>query len=289
MSNIGKAFSQITNALSHLIHFEDKTKPPLTRFFGHAPVSMTNSTEGWLANVLRQMQIPKTSPLVSMPGASPASAMSSAMWPPATHDDLLVRAFPGLTAAERRVLQNGSREVDATYGLVPITLIEKNAYQHAMTPGWKVREFTRQGLPLDEAIQKARQWAFNEAGKWVDGNGEEAKKLQAEYRRTNVSGLSPDALYEFGKGAHTLMDNTSPAHRGKDDRGFAVYSTAEYWNLAKASLPDVAISMFATDMMEHRSDESQQPTKAQIDASNEALRRYFRNVFGEEAYKHAVP
>lgn len=85
------------------------------------------------------------------------------------------------------------------------------------------------------------------------------------------------------------MDNTSPAHRGKDDRGFAVYSTAEYWNLAKASLPGVAISMFATDMMEHRSDESQQPTKAQIDASNEALRRYFRNVFGEEAYKRAVP
>lgn len=186
MSNIGKVFSRITSALSHLTHSEDKANPALTRFFSHASVGTTNSTEGWLANVLRQMQAPKTSPLVSMPGVSPASAVSSAMWPPATHDDLLVRAFPGLTATERRVLQNGSREVDATYGLVPITLIERNAYQHAMTPGWKVREFTRQGLPLDEAIQKARQWAFNEAGKWVDGNGEEAKRRRSFKQNTDA-------------------------------------------------------------------------------------------------------
>ena len=84
-------------------------------------------------------------------------------------------------------------------------------------------------MPHHEAVKEAQAWARKEADKFIHDQGEKAKELlrQSEQAPDQLRkrDLREAALYEFGKGAHTLMDNTSPAHRdftgvqGADESG----------------------------------------------------------------------
>lgn len=215
------------------------------------------------------------------------SIANSPVWTPENHDRLLEEAFPGLERGGGLLkMKHGSRSVDAKLGVLPITLIESQAPKHAMTPGYKVREFMRQGMSREQAVEKAREWAFGEAKSFVDSKGEEAKRLQVEYERQGGSGLSPKALYVFGEGAHTLMDNTSPVHRG-----FQVYDLEEYLS-GDGSVFDVGAGMdvigYAADMLRHKGEESHVPTAAETKETTEALHKYFRNVFGADALQAAM-
>lgn len=256
----------------------------LTKLFGNAPEGKTTVSEGWVANVLRQIPVEDSAVATAATKTTAMATVNPAAWPPRTHDKLLSDAFPGLTPTELRILQNGSRTVDVKFEVVAITLLESNAPKHAMTPASKVREYIKQGMEPKRAVEEAQKWAAAEAKKWVDNQGETAKRLQAEYRKTNVYPVSNDALYEFGKGAHTLMDNTSPAHRP-----FQIFLGVSGYILSSRA-EDVAsgIARFTIDLREHSKHESQPPTETESKATTEALRNYFRNVFGEEAYQQAV-
>jgi RHS repeat-associated protein len=59
-------------------------------------------------------------------------------WPTKKHNTIIETAFPTLDKALVQAMQKGSARVDVD-GVNPKTLWEKNAYQHAMTPGARLR------------------------------------------------------------------------------------------------------------------------------------------------------
>ncbi|MGH9966707.1 MAG: RHS repeat-associated core domain-containing protein [Pyrinomonadaceae bacterium] len=72
---------------------------------------------------------------IDMQKSAVAMELTSALWPPGTHDEILAYSLPGLDPDFLGAVQAGSREVDAIGGVIPITLIPGEAYKHAMVPG----------------------------------------------------------------------------------------------------------------------------------------------------------
>lgn len=225
------------------------------------------------------------------PVAAPATATatSAAAWPPPTHDNLLRDAFPRMDKHELRAMQVGSRQVDMAAGIAPITLLERNAPKHAMTPHYKVREFEAKGMTPDEAVKEAQAWARKDAKNYVDAQGEKAKELLRQSERATdpvqKRDLREAALFEFGKGAHTLMDNTSPAHR--DFQVYKVPTKVVPTRNGQAEVYDA--DKFIKEELAHVADEARQPTLEESDATNKALRSYYGNVFGGEALLQVTP
>ena len=159
------------------------------------------------------------------------------------------------------------------------TLYEKNAAQHAMTPGDKVRELG--------SVEKAKDWARNDATNFINTNMGQAKDLYEKSNQTNSEAskliLTVGAFKSFGKGAHTIMDGASPAHRD-----FQVYDTQPYQVLGLMS-PVVGVTAFGVDMIDHANVEARQPTDGEMNKMVDDLRMQFLNAFGREAYEGAVP
>lgn len=195
---------------------------------------------------------------------------SSMVWPPATHDLLVDKAFSkGLTQDELFHIKRGSRHTDAAYGVVPVTLIVSNAYKHAMTPC---------GMKKEDAIKKAHEFII---GKW-----EEARKLQAEYllRPTSNSPFAASALFAFGEGAHTYMDNTSPAHNY-----FQEYCYPEIYDNPTGVDDEIIEGVkYYCEMRQHSQDESHTPTPEEEKATVEILHVYFRHTFDESGLQIAL-
>lgn len=237
----------------------------------------------------RQMEALRHLSASYAPVAAPANAVGAAAWPPPTHDDLLKDAFPRMDKYELRAMQAGSRQVDALEGVVPVTLLERNAPEHAMTPYYKVREFEAKGMPHNEAVKEAQAWARKEARKFVDAQGEKAKELLRQSEQApdplRKRDLREAALYEFGKGAHTLMDNTSPAHRD-----FQVYKVPTKVVPTRNGPTEVAdAGKFIKEGLAHVAEEAREPTRGEVEVTNKALRDYYSNVFGEEALQRVAP
>jgi hypothetical protein len=207
-------------------------------------------------------------------------------WEPGTHDDLVYSAFPGLSDWEVRSIALGSQDVDMKGGLLPVTLLEKNAYKHAMTPGEKVREYMKAGMSQAQAVEKGKEWAKDEAQKFIKEQGEKAKKWMEKAKSTtnreDKQYAYRQALIEFGRGAHTLMDDTSPAHYN-----FQVYETESYKAKSIISLAD-GIGDFVKDTIGHKHAEAGPPTAEEKAKSDQALRSYFKEVFGEAAANRAL-
>ena len=87
----------------------------------------------------------------------------------------------------------------------------------------------------------------------------------------------------FGKGAHTIMDGASPAHRD-----FQVYDARPYEVLGYLS-PAVGVLAFGLDMKDHADAEARPPTDSEMNQMVDDLRMQFLNGFGREAYERAVP
>lgn len=187
-------------------------------------------------------------------------------------------------------MQNGSRDVDTKFGnpLAPKTLVEANAPQHAMTPGAMVRKVMHERrISYDEAVPIAREMAKAEAKKFVDDAGESAKMWLRKAEQTtspaNKYTYTMKAYFEFGRGAHTLMDNVSPAHSD-----FQVYD-APYFDYEvdiASGLPTNA-GTFTADMWAHKQAEAGEPTPAELKRSTEALHNFYRNIFGQAALDRA--
>lgn len=204
---------------------------------------------------------------------------SNGKWPSETHDKILATAFTGLNQSQLASMQSGSRSVDIT-GLNPKTLWEKNAHQHAMTPGSKVRELGSEAA--------AREWAKSEANAFINSKMENAKSAYAGTGRTEKGETYRElsfviAMYTFGEGAHTIMDSFSPAHRD-----FQVYDTGQYILGYDLISLGGGLGFFAADMLDHSITESRQPTEEEMNDMVDALRLRYRASFGEDAYNRAV-
>jgi RHS repeat-associated protein len=199
-------------------------------------------------------------------------------WPTDTHNRVIETAFRTLDPKLVRHIQRGSASVDSLGGS-PRTLYEKNAPQHAMTPGYMVRQLGSE--------DKAREWAKGEATKFINGNMGQAKDLYEKSGQANSEAgkliFTVGAFESFGKGAHTIMDGASPAHRD-----FQVYHTRGYTLLGLIS-PVVGAVAFGVDMNDHANSEARQPTTQEMNQMVDDLRMQFLNAFGREAYERAVP
>ena len=198
-------------------------------------------------------------------------------WPRTTHNYLINKALPGLTVEQRRQIQKGSHSVDVKKG-VPITLIESQAYKHAMTPGSYVREMG--------SVPGAQARAIGEAANFVATKTAEASQLQSTHVQQGGSGLSSKALFALGEASHPLTDNTSPAHAG-----FQLYSIPQ----TVVMLPGLGVpavvpnaDQFAREMAEHSATESRPPTPEEEAAAVKEIRTAFGNVFGQDALKQAI-
>lgn len=223
-----------------------------------------------------------------------AARVAVVAYPPRTHDALIQKAFPNLHPTSIAAIQYGSRDTDTKYNnrALPVTLIESNAPKHAMTPGSKIKEFIAKGYKPEKAESEARTWAKAEAQKWIDSKGEEAKAYmrQAFQQRDPIEALKlENKAYEaFGHGAHTLMDNISPAHN--DFQIFYGLNAGANLDVAPDLVTGVAMNLGlqTIDELSHVKGESHIPSELEINTSNEVLRNYYKNVFGEAALRDAV-
>jgi hypothetical protein len=62
------------------------------------------------------------------------------------------------------------------------------------------------GQSVDEAARKASDF--------IGSQRDKARQIQGQYERGGGTGMSKEALAEFGKALHTVTDMTSPAHEG---------------------------------------------------------------------------
>jgi RHS repeat-associated protein len=115
------------------------------------------------------------------------------LWPTEIHNELIVRAFPGLTMLQIAAIQIGSARADS-----PRNQTWGTAYIHS------------QKSPLESvASAQEKTKAYTEVYRWMAQSEQEASE-----HRTGQSALSIQALETFGEGSHPAVDATSPAHRG---------------------------------------------------------------------------
>lgn len=143
-----------------------------------------------------------------------------------------------------------------------------------MTPGSKVKEL--------KSVEKAQEWARNEAKNFVKDNLNDAKALYEKSQRSvdvDRPRIIDDALEKFGAAMHTVMDNVSPAHTG-----FQVYATQYQGILSPAS----ALVNDAVDLWNHSAEEDREPTEAEMNLMVDEMRLAYQETFGQEAYEQAV-
>lgn len=173
----------------------------------------------------------------------------------------------------RKAIQDGSRKVDRE-GVNPKTLWQKNAYQHAMTPGSKVKELG--------SVEKAKDWAKKEAVNFIKDNLKDAKAIYDKSQTTPDVGrpaLWNDSLEKFGAAMHTVMDNQSPAHKD-----FQVYNVEYQGILSPAS--DLVGDI--TGLYEHGKTEEREPTEAEMNLMVDEIRVNFQQTYGNELYERFV-
>lgn len=202
------------------------------------------------------------------------------VWPATRHDFIITEAFDVLDKSNQTAIQRGSRRTDHESFDVP-TLIEENAPQHAMTPAAKVREL--------KSVEKAREWARNEARKFLQQKLALAKTDHSKAMEGPKQGLvywSTRAYEFFGEAMHPVMDNWSPAHRD-----FQVYDGSELPKGAATgaligsvagpigTIAGAAIGGYMTTT-EHTKIESRVPTEDELNSMIDEMRLAYEITFG---------
>ncbi|HEX7772178.1 MAG TPA: RHS repeat-associated core domain-containing protein, partial [Pyrinomonadaceae bacterium] len=207
-------------------------------------------------------------------------------WPTSTHSKIIATAFNGLSPEKIRQIQQGSASVDRNLSkpvklLTENTLLEGQAYKHAMTPGSKVRELG--------SVEAAKNWANAEMYKFIDAKlGEAQKQFQAGENRNGVNNA---ALVTFGEAMHPIMDNMSPAHRWMQVYDLKPYNDT-YQKYANFGLNEVgaalALNDYRQDMAAHSGEEARPPTPEEMNTMVDQMRMRYLQTFGQEAYEQAV-
>ena len=115
-------------------------------------------------------------------------------WPTEIHNQIIDRAFPNLSAAQRQVLATVSAGQDNPFtgGQSP-----NRASQHAMRAP---------GETTATAMEKYTTYV---------GDKENADRLLQGYREDlSASDLTEESLAVFAQALHAVVDSTSPAHEG---------------------------------------------------------------------------
>jgi len=111
-------------------------------------------------------------------------------WPTDIHNQIIDKAFPGLSDHERSVLKSASASMDHCLSCQ----LEKNSYKHSMRAP-------------DEKPEVAKEKTQN----FVKTEEHEAQ-VDQKGTPTNALDINDKSLSAFGEAAHTLSDGTSPAH-----------------------------------------------------------------------------
>ncbi|MFZ0867310.1 MAG: RHS repeat-associated core domain-containing protein [Candidatus Sulfotelmatobacter sp.] len=112
-----------------------------------------------------------------------------------THSDIVDAAYPGLSAAQRQIIKNGSAKADEDQS-------RAGAPAHGMTPKGE-----------DKAI------AMRDAAKIVANSESAARNDQAAYTAAGGKGIADSALSAVAPAFHEQTDETSPAYAGFQEWG----------------------------------------------------------------------
>ena len=119
-------------------------------------------------------------------------------WPTKIHNQIIDKAFPNLTPAQRQILKNVSADQDS------ILLGGQGndlSFQHAMRGP-------------DQTVEQA-QAQYND---FVSGEESAAQSAQLQFWMADpdnkLDDLSAASLEAFGQALHAILDSTSPAHAG---------------------------------------------------------------------------
>ena len=172
-------------------------------------------------------------------------------WPTVIHEQIIDRAFPGLTNAQRQILKDRSAWVDRPAGQT-----KAHNHEHAMkSPGEDPVSARR---AIDENIKNHEEAATKKQGGTPD----------------SVSKIKKNALKEFGEALHPVSDRTSPAHTDAQNnpRDWSGIPTSE--------------SEYQAAKQHEREESTISP--AQMDTAAGAARESFKRTFGEKALKEAA-
>ncbi len=172
-------------------------------------------------------------------------------WPTAIHNLIIRLAFPGLSQAYIKNIQDGSFSVD-----FPTTLLESHANEHAMR---------RPGQTVEQAQQGYQQF-INE---W----SERALKFGP--------GVNNFSMHYFGNAIHPIMDNTSPAHMP-----FQLYDAPDLTGIPIIDI--ILIDNWRRELREHTQTEAS-ISDSQLNGAVTVVRDHFKKVFGKATYDNAVP
>ena len=172
-------------------------------------------------------------------------------WSREIHEQIIDRAFPGLSATQRNQLKQTSAWVDRIAGQT-----KAHSHEHAMRgPDENPADARR---AIDQNIQNHEQAAQRAQG----GTPEHAGQID------------DGALKEFGQALHTVEDRTSPAHT--DQNG-----DPQVWN-------GIPTSNFQVLGAEAHEAEEENITPEQMNNAVEAARGAFGQTFGQQALTEAM-
>lgn len=173
-------------------------------------------------------------------------------WPTKIHEQIIDKAFPGLSAAQRGELKRISSWVDR----IPGGQTKAHNHEHAMKS------------PGEDPVAAKRAIDQN-----IQGHEQAAQKSQGGTPE-HASDIKTSALDEFGQALHTVEDRTSPAHT--DQNG-----NPRDWS----GLPVTPSEVEA--VQQHESEEAN-ITPEQMNNSVQAARDAFQQTFGTQALQDAT-
>jgi hypothetical protein len=169
-------------------------------------------------------------------------------WPTDIHNQIIDRAFPGLSQSQRAVLKSSSSAMD---GLLNGGQSQGNAYEHSMR------------APNENpatAKQRTQDFIHTE---------EHLAQVDQKTMPTSSSEINDKSLYMFGNAAHTVADGTSPEH--VDAQGNPLP-----WNPLSPSGVEAHIEGEATI------------TPEQMGNAVTAVQKAFQDTYGQGAAQQAV-
>ena len=117
-------------------------------------------------------------------------------WPTSIHNQIIDKAFPNLTPAQRQILKNVSAKQD---GILNGGQSKALSFEHAMrAPGQSVADAQAK---YNDFVQ-TKEGSANNLQIWMSDP-------DAEFTT-----LTPEALEAFGAALHAIEDSLSPAHEG---------------------------------------------------------------------------
>jgi RHS repeat-associated protein len=112
------------------------------------------------------------------------------LWPTWVHNDIIDKAFPGLSNGDRQILKAASENTDSDQSL-------EGAYKHGMANG---------------SDPNGSVHAAMDSANFIATNEHNAESIQAAWIASGHTGIAPGALTAFGNALHTITDETSPSH-----------------------------------------------------------------------------